>query len=144
MTLANGSYEWYKRAAIRSRRAFRFSETAILAISSCIPLSAVFASNNSAAPAVLGAAIVVISGLRSIFYWQDNYVRFSRAREAVEAERRRYNINSTPYDDPSTKDEILTYRVTQIEQGEMDNWLKVALEGPKPGSAQSNSSSIEQ
>ncbi|WP_197073775.1 DUF4231 domain-containing protein [Streptomyces sp. e14] len=143
MRLANESYEWYKRAAIRSRKAFRISESAILAISSSIPLSAVFVPNSSTLPAALGAVIVIISGLRSIFYWHDNYLRFSSAREAIEAERRRYKTNAAPYNDPSTKDAILAENVTQIEQGEMNNWMKVALEKPTPNPAQPDGSPLQ-
>ncbi|MFD8869166.1 DUF4231 domain-containing protein [Streptomyces sp. NPDC059590] len=143
MRLANDSYEWYRRAAIRSRKAYRLSETAILAISSSIPLSAVFVPENSALPAVLGAVIVIISGLRSIFYWHDNYIRFSGAREAVEAERRRYKMNVAPYDDPSTKAATLAENVTQIEQGEMNNWMKAALEKPNLNPSQPNGSPIQ-
>lgn len=134
MTLANDSYEWYKGRAIRSRRTFKVFETAVLVISSCIPLSVVFFSRNTTIPAILGVAVVVLSGLRSIFHWQDNYLRFSAAREAVEAERRRYLTGTDPYGDPATRDAILVAEVTRIEQGEMNSWLEVAAERPNSGS----------
>ncbi|GHB15761.1 MULTISPECIES: DUF4231 domain-containing protein [Streptomyces] len=133
MTLANDSYEWYKSRAIRSRRIFKASETAILLISSSIPLSVVFFSKNTTLPAIFGVAVVVLSGLRSIFHWQDNYLRFSAAREAVEAERRRYHTEVEPYDDPTTKDKMLAAEVTRIEQGEMNSWIEVATERPNYG-----------
>jgi hypothetical protein len=134
MTLANDSYEWYKSRAIRSRRTFKAFETAVLVISSSIPLSVVFFSHNTTIPAILGVAVVVLSGLRSIFHWQDNYLRFSGAREAVEAERRRYLTGADPYGDPATRDAVLVAEVTRIEQGEMNGWLKVAAEKPNSGS----------
>ncbi|MFF7019371.1 DUF4231 domain-containing protein [Streptomyces sp. CS065A] len=134
MTLANDSYEWYKSRAIRTRRIFRTCETAVLVISSSIPLSVIFFSRNTTIPAVLGVAVVVLSGLRSIFHWQDNYLRFSAAREAVEAERRRYYTGAEPYSDPSTRDKALAAEVTRIEQGEMNSWMEVAGERPNPSS----------
>ncbi len=76
-------------------------------------------------PAVLGAAIVVLSGVRSTFNWQENYIRFSAAREAVEALRRLYRIGAAPYDDVATRDEVLASQVTEIEQQEMAGWLKI-------------------
>src|SRR5262249_50947931 len=83
-------------------------------------------------PAILGAVVVVISGLRAVFHWQDNYLRFSGAREAVEAERRLYFTSAKPYEDPRTRDQLLAAAVSRIEQEEMRGWVKVAAERPKP------------
>lgn len=83
-------------------------------------------------PAILGGVVVVLTGLRSVFHWQDNYLRFSGAREAVEAERRLYNTGAQPYVDPVTRDQILAAAVSRIEQDEMAGWVKVASARPKP------------
>jgi hypothetical protein len=37
MALANSSYDWYRKAATRSRRYYRVSETALLIVSAAIP-----------------------------------------------------------------------------------------------------------
>jgi len=132
MAIANGSYEWYKSHAIRSRKAYRVSETAVLAVSAAIPAAAAIAPHNAVTPAILGALAVILSGLRAVFHWQDNYLRFSGAREAVEAERRLYYTCSMPYDDPATRDRILAASISRIEQAEMGGWIKVAAERPKP------------
>jgi hypothetical protein len=132
MNLAGASYAWYRTAAIRSRYAYRISETLILVLSAAIPVSAVIAINNATAPAILGGLVVVASGLRAIFHWHDNYLRFSGAREAVEAERRRYRTQAPPYDVPHTRDQALAAAVTRIEQEEMAGWTKIAAERPKP------------
>ncbi|MFJ9105466.1 DUF4231 domain-containing protein [Streptomyces sp. NPDC102405] len=132
LTLANDSYNWYSRAAIRSRRAYKFSETAILLVSGAIPFSVAVAPHITVIPAALGALAVVGSGLRSVYHWQDNYLRFSGAREAVEAERRRYHTGAEPYDDAATRDQLLAAEVSRIEQGEMNGWVKVVSERPKP------------
>ncbi len=132
MTIANGSYGWYRDAAIRSRRMYRVSETTVLIVSAAIPASAAIAPHNAITPAVLGALVVILSGLRAIFHWQDNYLRFSSAREAVEAERRSYNTGSAPYEDPATRDQVLAATISRIEQAEMGGWLKIAAQRPKP------------
>lgn len=131
MALVTASYDWYRDHAIRSRRNYRMAETALLVIAAGIPTSAAFAPHNSAVPAVLGAAVVVLTGLRSVFHWQDNYLRFSGAREALEAERRLYNTRAAPYDDIATRDQVLAAAVSRIEQDEMAGWVKVAAERPK-------------
>jgi hypothetical protein len=74
---------------------------------------------------------VVISAVRTVFHWHDNYIRFSAARETVEAERRMFHTSAAPYDDPSTRDQVLVARVSQIEREEMTGWTKVAIERPR-------------
>jgi hypothetical protein len=131
MTVANNSYEWYRTHAVISRQAFRISEIALLIVSAAIPAAAAVQPHNAIAPAILGAIVVVLTGLRVVFHWQDNYLRFSRAREAVEAERRLYYTGAEPYDEASTRDQVLAASVTRIEQDEMGGWIKVAVERPK-------------
>jgi hypothetical protein len=83
---------------------------------------------NTLVPAALGSAVVMITGLRSVFHWHENYLRFSHAREAVEAERRRLRTGATPYDDHQTRETVLAEAITRIEQEEMGHWLKVAAQ----------------
>jgi hypothetical protein len=128
--LADDSYEWYKQRAIRARKAYRTSEALLLITSASIPIASVLLPSNTTAPAILGALIVVVSGLRSIFHWHENYLRFSRAREAIEAERRLYRTGMEPYGDAATRDAELAAAVTRIDQGDMSAWIKVASERP--------------
>lgn len=126
MRVANGSYDWYRNAAMKARRYFRLTETLVLLVSASIPVSAVLSSRNAEVPAILGGIVVVITGLRSVFHWQDDYLRFSEAREAVEAERRLYYTRAEPYADPETRDQALAANVTRIEQREMGTWAQLA------------------
>jgi len=130
MSLANDSYDWYRSHAIRARQLYKSSETLVLVLAAAIPVSAAIWPGNAVPAAVLGALVVVLTGARSIFHWQENYLRFSKAREAVEAERRTYRIGAAPYDDPATRDAALAARVTGIEQEEMAGWIEVASQRP--------------
>jgi hypothetical protein len=131
MGLANASYDWYRTHAIRSRRNYKISETLQIVVAAAIPTSAVILPSGATVPAILGAVIVVLTGLRSIFHWQDNFLRFSGAREAVEAERRLYMTRAKPYDDDAMREQILAAAVSRIEQDEMRGWVKVAAQRPK-------------
>ncbi|HEV2783978.1 MAG TPA: DUF4231 domain-containing protein [Actinophytocola sp.] len=131
LKLANGSYEWYRDRAIRCRRAYRISETTLLVSTTAVPASAVLSPGNSAVTGTLGALVVILHGLRSIFHWQDNFLRFSRAREAIEAERRLYHTHANPYDNPETREQQLAMAVSRIEQEEMSGWIKIAADRPK-------------
>ena len=129
--LANESYRWYRDHAIACRRGYRIQETVMLIVAAAIPVSAVLTHNDGRIPAVLGALVVILAGLRAIFHWQENYLRFSGAREAVEAQRRLYYTGAEPYDDPATRARELANAITRIEQDEMAGWIKVAAERPK-------------
>jgi hypothetical protein len=124
--LANESYSWYRTAAIRSRRYHRVSAVTLQLLAAAIPASAAVSPQSAIVPAILGAAIVVVSGVRTTFNWHENYIRFSSARESVEAERRRYLTGATPYDDDATRDRVLAARITTVEQDEMTSWVKIA------------------
>lgn len=130
--LADGSHAWYRGAAIKARRYHRLVETLQLLVSAAIPVSAVVWSGDTRLPAVLGGAVVVLTGLRSTFHWHDDYLRFSQAREAVEAQRRLYRTGSEPYDEPLTRGRLLAAAVTRIEQEEMGSWVRIAA--PRRGS----------
>ncbi|MFJ5015477.1 DUF4231 domain-containing protein [Streptomyces griseoluteus] len=125
MSLADGSYTWYRQAAIKARRLHRVAETLLLLVSAAIPVSAVVSPHDTTTPAVLGSVVVVLTGLRALFHWHEDYVRFSQAREAVEAERRSYRTSAEPYDDPGTRDRLLAAAVTRIEQQEMGTWVQL-------------------
>jgi hypothetical protein len=128
--VADDSYDWYKRAAIRSRRHHRWSAIGIQVLAAAIPVAAVINPNNAVASAILGAAVVVLGGARSTFDWQENYLRFSASREAVEGQRRLYRTAAEPYDDPATRDRMLVAAITKIERDEMFAWFKIAADQP--------------
>src|SRR5690348_1917452 len=113
LSVADKSYDWYMTAAKKSRFYHRLTAIAIQLIAAAIPVSAAISPDSSIVPAFLGSAIVVLGGARSIFDWQENYIRFSEAREAVEKERRFYITGAAPYQDPDTKDQSLVTAVTR-------------------------------
>jgi hypothetical protein len=97
----------------------------LLIFSASVPFSVAIAPHNVAATAILSAVVVVLTGLGRIFHWQENYLRFSQAREAVEAERRLYRLNEGRYADPQKRGGELASRISEIEQTEMSGWFKV-------------------
>lgn len=126
ISVANDSYEWYKRHTMLARRAYKLSEIAVISISAAVPATLAIDPDQTILVAILGAVVVVISGLRSVYHWQDDYLRFSQAREAVEAERRLYRMGSGKYVDVEARDAILVEAITRIEQQETREWAKIA------------------
>ncbi len=121
--VADSSFDWYKSRAIRSRKLFRTAEVVRLVLGAMIPVAALWDEVSRVVPAAIGALALLVGGLASVFGWQENYLRFSGAREAVESERRRYILAIDEYGDADTKDAELVRAVTQIEQKEMGQWL---------------------
>ncbi|MET7747658.1 DUF4231 domain-containing protein [Micromonospora sp. NPDC005367] len=128
LAVTDASYEWYLVAAKRSRRAYRRCEAITIALSTAIPIVAAFLPSATLLTAALGSCLMIIAGLRAMFHWQENYLRFSHARESVEGVRRLYRVGAAPYDDPATRDQRLVVAVTQIERDEMRRWTKLAEE----------------
>lgn len=126
LEVANKSWEWYRAAAVRSRKSYRSAEVGVLIVSASIPVAAVISPKDALVPAILGAVVVVISGLRALFHWQDNYLRFSAAREAIENERRLFRTRARPYGDEATRSETLVAAVSRIESEEMATWLRIS------------------
>jgi Protein of unknown function (DUF4231) len=126
MSVADASYRWYVTASQRSRRNHRIVEIATVVVSAAIPVAAVIAPGVPAITAVLGAVLVVIAGMRATFKWQENYLRFSQARETVEQQRRLFLVGAAPYDDPATREEELIRTVSRIERDEMGEWVQIS------------------
>ena len=126
---ADSSYEWYRSHAIRSRRLFRSTELSLLLVSASIPIASSIGPLRDTIPSLLGALVFTLVGLRSVFHWQENYLRFSQAREAVEAERRLFKTKSRPYD-RDNRGQVLVRAVTRIEQQEMGTWISTVSAQP--------------
>jgi hypothetical protein len=136
LKLADDSYKWYKAHAIRSRKSYKATEVLLILTSAAIPVSGLIDSGGALLPSLIGAIVFVLVGLRSIFHWHENYLRFSQAREAVEAERRSFHIGIEPYDDPARRAKILVAAVTRIEQEEMGTWLHTVATSSKANPTQ--------
>lgn len=125
LTVADESYDWYRSRAVRTRRFHRWAEALLVLASAAVPVSGMVAPGRAAVPAVLGTAVVVIVGLKAIFHWQEDFLRFSQAREAVERERRLFRTGASPYDREETRAQTLVAAISRIEQEEMGSWLRM-------------------
>lgn len=129
MSVADSSYHWYRTAAIRSRRTHRLADLSAVVFSAMIPVLAITLPSYPAITGAVGSLLAVIAGSRAIFHWQENYLRFSQAREEVERQRRLYLVRAEPYGDPATRDQELVRAVSRIEHDEMHGWVRVADPG---------------
>ena len=115
------SYDWYRGHARRSRLAYQVGEIALLTTGALIPVSTTL-TDDQTLPALLGALVVVLTGIRRIFGSHENWQRFVDASIALTTERQLYVHGFTPYADAGTRDEQLIRRVREIETQETAGW----------------------
>jgi hypothetical protein len=78
---------------------------------------------------VLGGIVVVLTGLRQIFHWQETYVRSMWACQTLKQERRRYDVGEPPYNDPALRDRKLMEVVNTVEAQDTQGWQLMETKG---------------
>jgi uncharacterized protein DUF4231 len=116
---------WYGKYAARARDRYRVLEVALLIVGASISVAALAWPGNGVPAALLGGIVVVLTGLRQVFHWQENYVRFTWAYQTLKQERRRYDVGEPPYNDPSLRDRKLMEVVNSVEARETQGWAEV-------------------
>jgi hypothetical protein len=119
------SIRWYSENGGRTRLCHQILEVALLVVGSSIAVVALAVPGNGLPTAVLGAVVVILTGLRQVFHWHENYVRFTNACLALKAERRRYSAGKKPYDDESTRDKVLVEAINRVETEETQGWSEL-------------------
>jgi Protein of unknown function (DUF4231) len=115
------SLRWYKKYAWRARVGYRVSEVLVLVVAAAIPASVAFTSDGRVS-AVLGSVVVVLTGLRTIFRWREDWPRFTQACSQLSAERDFYLARAGQYAG-ADRDAQLIERVGEIEAAETAGWV---------------------
>ena len=115
------TWEWYAKRARVSRWAHQTLEFANLLIASAIPATLALGMPQAIA-AVLGACIVLCGGLRQIFDWHDNWIRFAQVKAEIEQQVARFGTGLAPYSRSETADRALVAAVNDIVQADLAGW----------------------
>jgi Protein of unknown function (DUF4231) len=115
-------FRWYERQARASRYRFQISEMFLLIASAAVPVAGIMTPNNARPAAIIGAAVVVLIGFRSVFHLYDNWTKFAAICAVVKAELRLYEAAVEPYDNPATRDEILLRKINSADT-EIGRWM---------------------
>jgi hypothetical protein len=126
-------FHWYARNARASRYRFQISEMILLAASAAVPVAGILTPDDARPAAIIGAAVVVLTGFRSVFHFYDNWTRLAGTCAAIKAELRLYEASVDPYEDPGTRDEILLRKINSAELTETGKWM--TLPGPESARA---------
>lgn len=117
--------EWYARKAWQARQ-WHFAVGVLLILTGAsVSVVALSLPDQGVLVAALGAAVVVLTGVRSLFHWQENWFRFTGACQALKQERRKYIVGDPPYEDPATRHRELVKVMNGIESKETQAWLQL-------------------
>jgi Protein of unknown function (DUF4231) len=114
-------YAWYRSHAVRARQRYQVLEVTVLVFAAMVPVSAVV--TEPWVTALLGGVVVVLTGLRSIFSWQEDWLRFTEAWQQLQFARTLYVNRLPPYDDDATRVSRIVVRVQEVQAAETRGWL---------------------
>jgi hypothetical protein len=126
LELLDVQYGWYRSRAVRAGQLYKALEVSLLAFAALVPVSAVV--TESWVTALIGAVVVVLTGLRSIFSWQDDWLRFTEAWQQLAFARTLYVNGLSPYEDPATRGAVLVTKVQEVQAAEVRGWLALRAE----------------
>jgi hypothetical protein len=83
--------------------------------------------------AILGASVVVLSGIQSICKYQENGAAYHTTAEMLKHEKYFYETESGPYRGVNDKFTLLVQRVEELISQENTNWQKYITKEEKKG-----------
>jgi Protein of unknown function (DUF4231) len=125
---------WYESDARFQRKAYYVAEVAVILLSAAIPAVAAFGAKATWG-ALLGAAVVVVGGLRHLCRWGENWIRSSETLVAIQAEIIKWSTGTPPYQDASDASKDLVTRVEALVAGETSRWASTLQSGTGHGQA---------
>ncbi|WP_213454862.1 DUF4231 domain-containing protein [Rhizomonospora bruguierae] len=120
LSTATDLRDWYARQAGRARLGHRVTELGVIVLGAAVPLAAALRLGGAVA-AVLGAGIVVLTGIRGLYQWHENWLAFTRVRLALETELALFAVGAAPYDGPDRA--VLLVRAAEaVKSADTKQW----------------------
>jgi len=120
LVYARQERDWYAKHAPRERLGYQSLEILVLALGASVPVAAAVHA-DAGVTAVLGAAVVVATGVRSVFRWQENWIGFIDAQIQLDDQIALYALGDAPYDG-ADRGECLAREVQAIKRQETERW----------------------
>lgn len=114
---------WYAMYCSEQKVRYQASEVVLLIVSATVPVVGILVPDDARWPAILGAVVTTLVGLRGLFHWRENWLHGAVALANIVAEMRSYSSGVPPYDDPSSRDSVLITRVNEIDAGARASFL---------------------
>ena len=114
-------FQWYGRAATRTRLGYQVIKVAVLAIGGAVTVLAATRA-SSALTAGLAASVVVLEGILQLFQLQSNWITYRGNAEAMRQQAFLYVAEVGPYADTQTRRERLAEFMAEITAMESAGW----------------------
>jgi uncharacterized protein DUF4231 len=120
LEIASSQLQWYRRRKTRNRIGARLVELSALGISLLVAIAGALAW-DSLVPAVAGAVLVLLAGIREVFNWREGWLAFVAAEAELERAIDYYHAGIPPYDG-ADRDERLIRRTWEVRTTETSEW----------------------
>ncbi|MFH1719551.1 MAG: DUF4231 domain-containing protein [Planctomycetota bacterium] len=125
---------WYDQKSMWNQARYKLFKSVEIAAAAGVPVviaTAEFVGTISFLPsllrwagAILGAGVVVLSGIQGICKYQENWVTYRTTAEMLRHEKYFYETDSGPYKGAKEKFSLLVHRVEELISQENTNWRK--------------------
>ena len=113
-------WEFYRVTSRKNCRRMHYCDLATLVLAALAPAITIIV-NKPVIGALVGVAVVITSGARGIYRWDQNWISRARACYAIEHEVALYSENANPYDGDSAR-ALLVTAVQAIADSEGRVW----------------------
>jgi hypothetical protein len=113
-------WRWYRTTSKKACGLSHRSEVLNLALAALAP-AVTLTVDQPVIGALLGTAAVIVGGIRSVYWWQENWISRSRTRYAIEREITYYKHRVPPYDTTACAATLVT-TVEEITEAEGRAW----------------------
>ncbi|WP_326673382.1 DUF4231 domain-containing protein [Streptomyces canus] len=124
--------DWYARQAGKARLGHRVTELGVIVLGAAVPLTVALGLGSTVA-AVCGAGVVVLTGVRGLYQWHENWLDFSDARLSLETELALFAVGASPYDGPN-RAAALVRAAEGVKTAETKQWSTRRRAALGPGS----------
>ena len=109
--------KWYEEHAPKERRKYYLVEVAALLVAASITVVGVAMPTDGRLPAALGAVVILLGAVRSLFHWRENWRVYCEASTKLAAAIRAYEAEASLYDgdEEKARAQQLTTDVNTIE-----------------------------
>jgi hypothetical protein len=116
--------EYYDRKAVANKKKYYRYKSAVIIISTSIPLIAILPYKEEAnyIIAFLGASVAILTSLLELSKAYENWLDFRKTAETLKRERFFYENTAGPYSKTSDKNALMVRRVENIISVENDLW----------------------
>ena len=133
-----GQIDWYNRNSVKNKILFRALQTCAIVFATSIPFLTGFISDQDPIPkniiGILGLLTAIITGVVSLFKFQENWLTFRTTCESLKHEKYLFLTKSEPY---NSKDafNIFVARVESLISKENTDWAQKMHEFTKTKSS---------